>query len=232
MRYFSVCFFSLVLFVISTISVSAHSDVVFPKPTGGDINEALEKTVPTRFLPSHSLYFLITVKENFSRFFKPSSREKAEFDFVLMGKRLKESYLLLQIDDVEGASDGLKRYSDRSEIFRSQIKKAKGQNQNVADIAENVSNNAVFHETLIFAISDEFAMHQDAFNFDKNFEEAQNAFISMINVVDGIKPGIGNRYEIIQIRDREEKSKIIPTPTPAPTPFESTSSVRPRRILY
>src|SRR3990167_9440494 len=114
MRLISACF-SLILLVSSLIPVQgfAQSPVEIKEVTGGQINEALAKTVPIRFLPSHPLYFLITLKESITRFFKPSSAERSEFDFILSGKRLKETYMLIEAGELDAALENLKNH----EIF-------------------------------------------------------------------------------------------------------------------
>ena len=83
-------FFFLLFFLTVPLSL-AHTDYQFPSYTEGQINEALAKTVPLRFLPSNPLYFLITAKETVSRFFRPPSFKKVPFFFFFYRKKYKKN---------------------------------------------------------------------------------------------------------------------------------------------
>lgn len=233
MRIFSACLiFALALFFLLFSTANAQVPIDLPKFTDGQINEALAKTVPVRFLPDNPLYLLIRGKEAFTRFFQPSSKEKAQFDLVLSGKRLKESYTLLKKGDVKNSSESLKDYAKRMKIFGNQIKKAKMQNQDVASIIGKVSDDLGTHEVLLSA-SAMFAQKDDAYNFESNYSGAIEAFSGVVNVLDQIKPGIKDRYVILRV-------KPSPTPLQSPHPvnssspqiYDSTGSVKPRRIIY
>src|SRR3989344_8657397 len=132
MKLFSVCLIFIFLFLLPAPaaigSIRAHSDEVStPKVTAGQVDEALLKTVPIRFLPSPPLYFLIIVKESITRFFKPSAAERFEFDFVLSSKRLKETHFLLNERETNKAYDNLLRYTKRLGKMAEELKKARSQ---------------------------------------------------------------------------------------------------------
>src|SRR3989344_6029581 len=108
MRIVSACL--LVIFavlVLVVFPVFGQTSYHFPEASEGQINEAIAKIVPIRWLPSHPLYFLIRAKETFSRALQPSSAKRAGFDFVLSGNRLKEAYLLLENGDLKNTGKSL-----------------------------------------------------------------------------------------------------------------------------
>ena len=231
MRIFSVCLIFLLLSLFSPLSVVyTHSSIDFPQVSDGQINEAIAKTVPVRFLPGNSMHFAISLKESFNRFFRPSSLQKAQFDLVTSGKRLKEAYLLIKKGDVKNSSKSLNEYAKRMRIFERQIKKARSQNQDVASFIGKASDDLKIHEILFSAIWQEFALKEDAYNFDINFSAVLDAFGEVVKALDEIKPGLSDRYNILK--------KISPSPfpspsiLPSPSVVESTGSVKPRRIIY
>lgn len=197
MRFFSACLAIFLIFLFSVQSVFAHSQDRFAQVTGGQINEALAATVPLRFIPSHPLYFLITIKETGLRMLKPSSVKKAEFDFILCGKRLKEVYLLLEKNDVKNASRVLTRYSKRLSIMTAQMEKAKSQNQDTTALVDQIVEGLGRHEILLAAIEDKFALMEDSFSFDEKYKSAVEEFIGTIKRLEIIKPGVKNRFKIV-----------------------------------
>src|SRR6266513_536851 len=104
MRFISACLLTSLFVFFSFSSIFAQSNYNFSNFNDGDINEALQRIVPFRILPSHPLYFLIKVKEVFDRQLKPSAAKRAEFDLVLSGKRLNEAYALFNKGDIKNAS--------------------------------------------------------------------------------------------------------------------------------
>ena len=197
MRFISVCLLIFSLLFLPQTPVFAHTEYQFPQATEGQINEALTKTVPLRFLPSHPLYFLITIKENFERFFQPSSVEKANFDLVLSDKRLKEAYLLLQKNDVKNSSRSLKRYGQRLEKMISQLEKAKSKNQDISPQVQVVAEEFRHHETLFFATLRKWQDFKEGYSFDENFEMAISSFTKAVITIDNIKPGLKDRFKTV-----------------------------------
>src|SRR4030042_1618045 len=175
MRIFSACL--VIIFVFLTIlarSISANTNYQFKKPTKSQITEALTKTVPIRFLPSHPLYFLISVKETTNRLFQPSAVKRAQFDLVLSGKRLKETYLLFEKNDAKKANYNLGRYSQRVTKMISQLEKARSQNQDVKTLIGTIADDLQSHEILLFAIN------QKGVSVDDNFDIAISSFTSAV----------------------------------------------------
>src|SRR3989338_4958276 len=113
MRIVSACLTALFFLAFFANIAFAQVPSSFPEATAGEINEAVEKLPHVRILPSNPLHFFIRVKENISRFFNASSVKRAEFDLVLSGKRLKETYLLTEKNNVANASKSLSQYSNR-----------------------------------------------------------------------------------------------------------------------
>src|SRR3989344_520218 len=215
MRLISACF-SLILLVSSLIPVQgfAQSPVEIKEVTGGQINEALAKTVPIRFLPSHPLYFLITLKESITRFFKPSSAERSEFDFILSGKRLKETYMLIEAGELDAALENLNRYNSRIGKMIEQLEKARSQNQDIgkqiAFISESLKNHEIF---LIYFLRENDELKQD--------------------VIDAVNPGIKDRFTILLITNEssEENSNVSPSPNISPSLNEASPSFKHKRII-
>ena len=232
MRFVSACLLVFLVFLITAIlPVFAHEDHSLPEATEGQINEALAKTAPLRFLPSHSLYFVISLKEKINRFFQPSSLERAKFDFVVSGKRLKESYILLSQNDVRRASRALVDYSKRLTKMNEQIEKARSQNQDVAVVTFEIAEGLRNHEVLLYAISKKWELIGDSYNFDENLSLSVLRFIETVKVLDNIKPGIKDRFKTATSAAFERKP--TPTPSPASSEFPETSSTaRPKRLIY
>ena len=234
MRIFSACLIIFLLLFFLTVPLSlAHTDYQFPSYTEGQVNEALAKTVPIRFLPSNPLYFLITVKETVSRFFRPSSLEKARFDSILSGKRLKETYLLLEKGDIKNASKSLRRYLKRLDSMNRQTEKARSQNQSVVAFIDETAEGLKLHEVLLSAISKKWQNYQEGYNFDDNFDAAFGEFINTILTIDNIKPGLKNRFKTAtSSATLENGPSAAPTPSPSLMIQDGSPSAKPRRIIY
>lgn len=231
MKLVLICLLLLVLFSLKA-EVFARSQRFIREASEGQINEALQKTVPIRFLPNQTLYFLISIKETFNRFFQPSSVKRAEFDLILSGKRLKETYLLLEKDDTKSASQNLKRYAHRIEKMIGQFEKARSQNQTVATLADLTAENLRSHEILFYAIFEKGKLKDDEF-FDENFEIAVDAFIKSVGAIDSVKPGLRNRFKTAT--EAVKLQQQIPPPVlvePSPLEASPSPSVKPRRIIY
>lgn len=230
MRFISACLCGILLiFSVLPRNSFAHSEKKFPDVTGGQINEALLRVVPIRFLPSHPLYFIITTKELVNRIFQPSALKKAEFDFTLSGKRLKEAYLLLQKNDSNNASSTLQRYTEKNQDLVKQIEKARSQNQDATALAAKIGDGLQFHEILFAGIEGKWEMMEDSSGFGQNLIKAVSSFSQTIDTIDKISPGLKNRFKSLKNLEIE---KTQPLPSPSPTPFESTPSFKPRRIIY
>src|SRR3989344_865601 len=225
MKIFSVCLIFIFLFLLAAPaavgSIRAHSDEVStPKVTAGQVDEALLKTVPIRFLPSHPLYFLITVKESITRFFKPSAAERFEFDFILSGKRLKETHSLLNAKELDKAGDNLSRYTKRLRKMVEELEKARSQNQDIAGRLGRVSDGFKNHEILLV-----YFLGQDE-NLGQNLESAISEFKNAVSSIDKINPGLKDRYKLLDGFNVESEEKIImPSPTISPLSSEATPSL-------
>ncbi len=194
----------------------------------GQVDEALLKTVPIRFLPSHPLYFLITIKENVSRFFKPSAAQRAEFDFILSGKRLKETHMLMEENDFDKASKNLARYSKRLGKMIEQIEKARAQNQDIAKIVGVIADGFKHHEVFLISFS------EDSMQLGSSLGVAIDRFEEAVLSVNRLNPGIKDRFKILQTMDvQDRESSPSPSVESESTQLiEATPSVRPRRIIF
>lgn len=222
-------FFSL--FFSFKTDAYAHTQYNFPDVTEGQINEALARLVPLRFLPDHPLYFLITTKEAVQRFFQPSAAARTQFDLVLAGKRIKEAYLAANTGDFKNSSRALGSYQKRLEKLVWQFEKARSQNQEVVPLADRIAEGLKDHEIMLGATSEKWQGQEDAYDFDSNFADAVSGFSNAALAIDNVKPGLKNRFMIV--REKESKNIILPYVTPAGDfVIESSPSVRPRRIIF
>ncbi len=222
--------FILLAFVLAANTARAAEVVTFPEASEGQINEALAKTTNVRILPSNSFYFVIITKETLARFFQPSASRRAEFDFVLTSKRLKETYLLFGKDNTVEASRSLNRYSGRMDKMLEQIAKARAQNQSMEPVVDEMANGFNYQEILFYAISKKFT---DSGISDDSFNAASISFIGVIDAIDAFRPGFKNRYRSA-VNYTILKAKSLP---PATQPkesghFETTPSANPKRIIY
>ncbi len=225
-------FFLLLLVLIIPQPAAAHTQYNFPEATEGQFNEAIQKLVPLRFLPSHPLYFLITVKEAISRLLVPSSAERAKFDLVLSGKRLKEAYLLLLRNDVKNSSQQLARYSRRLEEMTKQVEKARSQNQEVTPLTGEIADNLRSHEILFYAIVKKWDLIADSDSFDENLQNANDSFVKTILSINQIIPGVKDRFKIISEEDVGKNQEATESVTVETQLKQASPSAKPRRIIY
>lgn len=209
--------------------MSAHTIYSLPEVSEGQINEALTGLVPLRFLPSETFYFTIRAKEMLQRFFQASSAARAQFDLVLCGKRLKESYLLLEQGDVKNSSETLDSYSERLIKMVAQLEKARSQNQDVVPLVDIIAGELEIHETILAAINREWQGQGDSYDFDTNFADAIFGFRKAVSAINNVRPGLKDRYEIPI--DDNVNTNVVPYVSP-PVTFEASPSVKPKRIIY
>ncbi len=224
-KIYLILFLEILLFPSAVFALSANQ---YPVPTGGDINKALEVIPVGRLLPDSPLYFLISVKEVFARLFQPSAAQRANFDFVLAGKRLKESYLMLEKGKVNLAASNLIGYQQRLQVMTKQLEKARSQNQDLAKQVSKISDDFIYHQTLLLAIISTGAVNDSV-------DGAINGFLDAVSAVDKINPGIKNRYKILRGPDNIEPNqtgKAAPSPIISHFPMVATPSSSPRRIIY
>jgi len=218
------------IFFVNTSGVYAHEAYTFPVASDGQIDEALQNTVPLRFLPGNTFYFLIRIKENIERFFQPSSVNKASFDQILATKRIKETYLLIGKNDKKRASKNLIAYSKRLDKMVGQLEKARGQKQDVVkqvmEIAEGLKN----QETLLLATHQKWDLAEDDFDFEQNYKKALESFTRAALALNEVAPGIKNRFKTATISASVKEAS--PSPEPADNLFSASPSAQPRRIIY
>ncbi|HSX19342.1 MAG TPA: hypothetical protein VLE91_04430 [Candidatus Saccharimonadales bacterium] len=218
------CIIAIVLVFLIPFKVLA-TDYNFPPTTDGQIADALSRIVPVRFLESNPLFFVISIKEDVTGFFKPSSAKKAEFEMIVCGKRIKEAYTLSQKSDVKNTSRALKLYSDRVDAMINQLKRARSQNQDTENLVGEMAENLRIHETLLAAINHENI--GDAYDFSANFDAAVSAHTKAVFALNDIQPGIKDRFVLTK------EASVSATPAPSPSPYlEATPSVKPKRIIY
>lgn len=226
-----VFFLMLSAFLIGDVWASKYQ---IPEASEGQINEALQKTVPIRFLPTQTFYFLIRAKEAFNEFFQPSSLKKARFDAVLSGKRLKEVYRMLEGGQNEQASKNLLKYKDSNNRLIKNLERARQQNQEVVPIVLEIAEDLKNQEVLLFGIYSKKRNLENDSVLDENLDKAVGSFVDVALKINEFKQGLKDRFktvvwwEGIEINDRDHQ----PSPSPEPFLFESTASIRPKRIIY
>jgi len=224
------CLVFIFLFLTTATPIFAEQRFPFSKPTSGEVMEAMQATVPVRFLPGNPLYYFILIKEAVSRFFQPSAVERSKFDFAISGKRLKETYLLLKRGDLASASSNLTRYAKRNESVISQIEKSRSQNQAVEPTVSNMADQLRFQERLLFVIYE--MRSQDNQTFDSSFSLAIGSFKDLVLELDRIKQGVKNRFVITKDVEATSGAQTTIEPTAEPTSIEATPTYKPRRIIY
>jgi len=192
MKYLSACLLAIILVIFSYSSVESAIDSS-PSATvdDGQVEEVLLHTIPIRMLPGDNLYFLITLKEKYTRFFRPSAAKRAEFDFILSEKRLKESYLLLNNGKNAKGISNLKRYQSRLSKMTFQLDKARSQNQDIAKQVELISNGFRNQEIFLLSINQDFIINI-------GYKDSVKSFSMAVKYVDTLLPGLKNRFKIIK----------------------------------
>ena len=231
MRIFLACLFLALFVMLNARPIAAGADYGFGEISGGQVNEAIEKSTPIRFLPSHPLYFLILVKENFTRFFQPAAADRAEFDFVLSEKRLHEAYQLETVDDVKNSSKALKKYSRRIDTTIYQFEKARSQNQDVTAVTDRIIQDLQWEEILLVAIEKESGFRANGHDFEANLATAIGKFKDLVMAIENVKPGVKNRFTYIRLSDEETQEAPKESTMSSPT-VEATASFKPRKVIY
>lgn len=229
MKIFSIFLGFLLFLTIFTRTVSSHNEYFFDVPTGAQVSEAISKTAPLRFLPTHPLYFLIKIKEKITRFAKHSAAKRAQFDVIVSGKRLKEAYLLINSGKVKAANGSLRSYADTLDRMTRELEKARSQTQDIAAIVGEAAENLRLEETLFAAIYESWKIKEDQENFDVNFATAFVSFSKAVMTLDGIQPGIKDRFKSLIV---EEKHAGEVQEEHSPSPIISSPSASPRKIIY
>ena len=197
MRIILVCLVVFFLVFFSLGRAFAHSSYFFPEVNPGQVNEALGKIVPIRFLPSHPLYFSIRIKETFARMLKPTAEKKASFDFIVAGKRIKETYLLFLQNDLESTNKSLASYGLQLEKFNSQFEKAKSQNKDVTQLTMETAEGLRDQEMLLSAIFQKSKENETFDELDVGFDDAFSNFGRSVFLVNEVKPGLKDRFKSI-----------------------------------
>ncbi len=221
-------FFALFLFslFVSKSDIFA-AEQKLQQVSEGQINEAVARTVPLRFLPTNPFYSLVTLKETLNRFFQPSSAKRAEFDEILSQKRLKEAYMLLKDGNTAEAGNSLVRYTGRLEEMDDNLDKARSQNQDVMVLVSEIANDFKDQEILLAAIANKEANNPGIQN---ELQRAIGAFDNSITVINKVSPGLKNRFKILP--PQEASQSVIPAPSEEPDYLPPSSTNTPRKIIY
>jgi hypothetical protein len=232
MRYFLACLL-VILLLVNVSPVLAGEMNKMPEPSAGQINEALNNLTPVRFLPNNPLYFLIRGKEMISRFFQPSFRERAQFDYAISSKRLKEAYLLYDRGDLGKTPSELSSYTATLGRIEGQLEKARSQNQDITVIVDRISDNLKYQEVILLVFKN--LKDQNQFELKDRVGGASNSFNDFVLYLDKIKPGVRNRFQLIDTGESDlkaleiNKSRMDTNQNPM---GESSAQAKPRKIIY
>lgn len=123
-----------------------------PLPKSHELQDAIVKLSPVRFLPGHTVYIFVGLKEKVQRLFKPSAKDKAHFDTVLSGKRIKEAYLLAEKKDYKRARKAIERYGKRMDSLEKSLSSAQNQGQDVVTTVDLLADHLGKHQDLMAQI--------------------------------------------------------------------------------
>ena len=195
-------FFSFTNILGQTVPNSTSS--AWSKLDQGKIDEAINNLSPISKLPDDTLYFLITLKENTQRLFKPTPIERCLFDIKLSGKRLKESYLLLKKGENEKTGQNLKRYNDKANDIYEQFEKIEKQNLPNVQTADYLIINLFYQQRLISAATAEDQLATNS-NLQINFKESVGKYESLVKLA--IEKTPERSHELTQILPPENLIK-------------------------
>lgn len=126
---------------------------VLPKVEKWEVEENLTRLSPVRFLPDHPLYFFISLKETIDYFRQRDKVKKALFDVHLAGKKIKETYLLVQKNNLEKATNSLKNYQRVSQRLGTELTEAINSGLPAITAAKVLSEDLERHLAIIIFLS-------------------------------------------------------------------------------
>lgn len=150
-----VSFFVGLIFTTSTLAQSSSQPQTvnhLPIPKSHELANDIAKLSPVRFLPGHPSYLFVTLKEKIEKFLRPSTKDKAHFDAILAGKRIKEAYLLVEKKDYRRAREAVERYDQRMENLSKSLSSAQNQGQDVVKTVDLLSDHLGRHQDLMAQI--------------------------------------------------------------------------------
>lgn len=213
------CFILFAALFLATQTTFAKDN--YENVSDGQVNEALNNLPHVRFLPPNPLYYLIRSKELFNRFFTASSVDRARFDFMVSGKRLREMHDLAEKNDGRNFMDLIESYQISTERSIKQLEKARTQNQEIAPIVDEIISDLNYHEVLLLNMN-----NRNIAGIDKVIEN----FKVYVNSIEKFKAGTKNKFKITKENNLENLGKEhLPSPIPTSS-FETTAS--PKRIIY
>lgn len=222
------CLLLLLLWLYtSTFSVFAESK--FSPADQGQVDEALIRLTPIRFLPDNPMYTLIGIKEFFNRVFQPSSSQRAAFDLVLAGKRIKEAYMLLLERKYSDADRVILRYNGRLNKVVEGFQKARSQNQDVVQLVDNIAVDLKYHEWLLYAIEIRSVESGNSW-IQPHLDQAAEQFSVAVFAINEVQPGLKDRYRAASSSAILKPKAVEPTSTPVL--LFATPKSQPRKIIY
>jgi len=189
---------SVSLFLTASSLVNASENKTLPSvtdlplPQNWQIEEHLPRLSPIKLLPDNSFYFLITWKENVQRLLKANASQKAHFDTILVGKRIKEAYLLEKKGNLKASLKTIKRYGQRMEILEKGLANAQKQGADVVTTLDLLADNLFRHQDLMSQIAANVPDEQKG-EFLKQLTLANEKLIAVAKLLEKGRPDQAKR---------------------------------------
>lgn len=201
--------FSLFLSINSAVFAQATKSLPqvtnLSLPQEGQVEEHLPRLSPIRFLPNHSLYFLIAWKENAQRLLKANASQKAHFDTILAGKRIKEVYLLEKKGNLKESLKTAKRYGKQMERLEKELANAQKQGADVVATLDLLADNLFRHQDLMAQILASIPSEQKV-EFLKELNGANEKLIAIVKLLEKGRPDQAQRL-LSRYREATESAK-------------------------
>jgi len=170
------------------------------------VEEHLQRFSPIRLLPDSRFYFVITWKENIEHFLKAGASQKAHFDTILVGKRIKEAYLLEKKGNLKASLKTIKRYEQRMEILEKELTNAQKQGADVMKTFDLLADNLFRHQDLLAQIAVDVPTQQKG-EFLKQLNLANEKLIATAKLLKKTRP---DQTQILLSRYKEAKELSRP----------------------
>jgi len=201
--------FTISLFLLPYSFTNASEDKIMssitnlPNVPNWQIEEHLQKLSPIRLLPTNTFYFAITWKENIEHLLKANASEKAFFDTILAGKRIKEAYILEKKGDLEASLKTIERYQKRMEILEKELNNAQKHGDDVIKTLDLLADDLFRHQDLMSQIASNVPSGEKG-KFVKQLNLANNHLVEVTKL---LKKGRPDQAERLLSRYKETSKK-------------------------
>jgi len=176
-------FLGFLLLAILALPQTAFAD----PPTQAQVNEALLQLPHIRIMPDNPFYFAVLVKEKISWLVCPNPAKKAQFDLTSSGKRLKETYLLVQKNNFKNSKKTLSSYQKTLEKMTEELVKAKKQSQDIVQLLDKTQNSFLAQKIILSQL---YAQDEVKTQMGNEILAAQKSLIESAKKLGELKPDI------------------------------------------